>query len=343
MEHSKIIKEKLGIEFEGLNRGEKFFEFFSEELNNLKLKKKNYNTAKSLLVFDKKINEFVCINVIPEVFQNELQNLYKRFVRKYFLMNYDWYDKFLRSISNTLELKFKLDKNNISHVEMIDYFHDSLTTSFLLNFNMKNIYEFEKLSRSLVEMFNHLGFDSIQCIELKDQFLDGLIKDKLIVIDKKNFFNRNIIFSLSDPCLSVVFGVTSMFLPNVFAMNEHSIKYNSRFQLNNLEFSLKNFKCFIENFDTFNIYRSLILQKHSKLLNRLDDYSDVNSFDFNGIDYHDKQAITIMYFIKLVVNEFCFQTLIMSCFESYYYTMNIKNILFSSEIFELNIYKGSND
>ncbi|RYE05216.1 MAG: hypothetical protein EOP33_07035 [Rickettsiaceae bacterium] len=329
MEYSKIIKEKMGIEFEGLKRGEEFLEFFSQELNNLKLK--NIGESQKLFVYNKQKKEFVCLEVSPEDFQHELQQCYKKFLREHFMKKYDWYKKFLSSISNTLESKFKVDSKD---EEIFSYFHESVTTCFVVNSDIENLYDFNKIKNFLISMCEVTGFDEKQSVEIVEEIIQGFIIDELIFLNKNYIWGKKC-FSISDPCMSVVFRTTAMFLPNVFARDEFTMKYSSEFNLENLHFCLENF---LNDFKSFKLFKGMLYEYFPEMAIKMDDYDDIKSFSLDNFDPKQHKAILSIFFIKLLVNEFCFQTLVMSLFKSYYYTRGTKNVLFSLEKTDYKLY-----
>jgi hypothetical protein len=217
----------------------------------------------------------------------------------------------------------------------------NITRLFSIVSDCNNVFDFKRTYDLMVEMFCVMGFEPLISDKVSGSVFSKLIEKKLITVEY-SYYGTKKHFSLSDRYFDVILGMISIALPPIFCVKESSIKYSGNFGLKKLDNVIENYFNFFDNKDNFQETKFILFLKYPELATKLNNFHDV-VIDFSCLDaesFEIKQSVFGMYYIKTRLNEYCFQTVAMSFFETYYtadyYTT--KNMLFSPSNIEFNLY-----
>lgn len=315
----------LRKKIKGIDLGFEFIDLINknENINELQLLSQSINN-RDFYIHNIIKNEKLKLNLDVNLFQHQLQFFYRDFIEDHFFMNFCWYIKFSNNISNTLKYEFNYDSE-----KSIKFIIRMISNCFVIFSKNNNEYNFEIIQNYLQKVFNKLGLEYNFSLEFIKKILKNLEIYELIYI-KKNIYGKEENIFLSDPYMDILFFVNSMFISTIY---EDGVKYNPIFGLYKLpqviDFYIANLENNINNF-FINKEEFELKMFVPKLENgTFYDFSDLKSrntvmeFAPEGVKVLD----LLFYFNNALLNEYCFHSIINSCFDFYCTKMTSKNVL----------------
>ena len=115
----------------------------------------------------------------------------------------------------------------------------------------------------------------------------------------------------------------------MYRKNFYDIKYSTEFNLNNFSNSIVDFFLYASENETYSKLLCFFKQEFPMLHHLATDFSGNTGIkSLPVLSYFNQEMFHSMYIRNLFLNEYCFQSIIISCFENYYYVSRSKNMLF---------------
>lgn len=305
--------------FKGIEQGFFFLDYFLDQCEKLE-KKNNFENNNTTCIIDyRNLNRMYFDSEMIQLYYN---NFYVEFLYEFYFRNYFYYEKF-RSCLKFFFHDLKLDEEKeIIYIKMIlrNFFgcfytqsENKIELTFLVNsFKLKLSQVFsEELSKDLSENLINVFFE-----------------EKLI---KKNDQDNS--FSLVDVYFFSHLKFMSLSVVKIYPIDSPNIKYSCSYGLVNLTTVISKFlltkNIFVSNFFKKEFLPYLDSNFFDFYVNN--DYFNLDPYQFidkiNTLDDDSKYIFFVSFVDKLIINSYCFHTIINSCFENYY-NYNIPNILY---------------
>lgn len=308
--YEQLIKNRE--KFWGLDKGFKFLDLLLLQLK--KLPKTELSGNDSIKIYDYKEDSFFYVKCDIAKLDNFFMKMYLDFLVSDLSTEFEWYNKFYSTIFDFF------DKNlALSLIK-------TLTQVFLKLSSEKNKIELKNLSFFLVEFFFSVTGDEVESKKVSSDLIECLLLNKLLILQDDG------ILSFSDPIMSYVFCVTSLKLPKI-ASKDLCLKYNCEYAVVNLSSLIDSYLIRLNS--DFNLIKGIdiFLEKYPYLEQDVLNYSkrDINNIRivYNKLDDFNFFIVNLFFFKKTLLNEYCFFTLVLSCFENYFFEPKLKNILIS--------------
>lgn len=312
--------------FIGANRG---FEFLDSFLNNLKIINQQNKQGKNLIkIYDYRQNSTFDLRIDHEVLYNLLQNYYIEFLFEKKFINYSWYKDFRKNIYLIFSKDFSKS----------DVFCDVIIKIFLQAFiffgNFNNIIDLNSFKEFIVDSFVNLTNDFVESNNYTEFIIKNLIYNNLLSINE----NEKSI-SIQDKFIYNDFWVTSLNVAPFFVRNEYDLIFSCKYGFETL---LPVIDHYLSSF----IYTDFYVQskelfsmntEYKECFPFLMNYDDDDIFKIPFLEKPYDQLFDSFFLKKLILNEYCFHVIIMSCFQNYIFSRKVKNILMDKADPRLNL------
>lgn len=318
------IKKKMK-EIKGIELGLKFLESLYANLKHLEAlsySSENENELKEVIIYDFNNKKDLKIKVNEKLFQHQLQFFYRQFIEDYYFMSFPWYNDFSKNIFNLLRYQFNYD-----NIESMKFIVRMISNTFVIYSNGNNEYNYINVMNHFKKVFCQLGLSLEESSDFSLKIMRNLEIYEFIFL-KKNLIGNEVSFHLSDPYIDIVFFLNSLFLATIYD-DGNGIKYNSYIDFEKLP-------------ETINSFKESIKKKIKELYPDDDDLKDIDFLkkvlDFSNLESKNifmefspkniKKLDLYFYFNNILLNEYCFHIVAMSCFKFYYIRPSLKNVLF---------------
>ena len=319
IEYKEIYKSKEN--FLGLKEGFKFLDLSLNLLTQLK----NKNKENNLIIYDYRNDSKFEINVNFLELYKFLQNLYIDFLIKEKFQKYKWYDSFCNNIYVLFaENRFKPDA-------ISDLFIKIFTKAFIYLSNSNNKILVSSLKSFVMIDLVSLTSDDVQSSKYFDRILLFLIQNNTIIISGDYF-------SINDRFIYYDFIVSSLNLPYFFSKDSFDLKYSCSHGIKNLLNVIEFYLLDLFNEASFSKVQELFSYnlEHKEYFSFLMNYEDSNISKIGTLETPFDELFIYFFFKKLILNEYCFNSIIISCFDFYVFNPKIKNILMDKSDFRFN-------
>lgn len=315
-----IIKYKSDLDILDLNSSFINLDKLIDKLEIKKLKDKNINSVE---VYDYRNEKSFYVDKFEA--QSTFDEFYEENYYNFFLEKFSWCRELYKSINIRImsgdDISTKEFNDNLTMI----YFKSvmfSLKSLVTLKSHSINYNDFKSKLHFSFELFFDLEYENI--VSICDEVIEGLIKDNLILKEKQNLF-------ISDDAVRLDLIVISFSPVQVQGENSaFEIKYSCYYNLVSLYFVITKY------LSTINLeYNEYLYNKYCNdterffiLNNFLENYKDFDfskNFIFKN-DSYDYNLLCRIYVGKLILNDYCNQIIINSCFSCYYYSLRRNNL-----------------
>ncbi|RYE05352.1 MAG: hypothetical protein EOP33_06585 [Rickettsiaceae bacterium] len=309
----------------GVDKGFEYLDFLI-----LELKKQELNSGK-IRVYDYKKDEY--FNVNEDNINSRVQELYLEFVFKEQILKSESYIKVYNNLIKKLKTTNPIGLKNYSLI--VKLFFLLLKEINMDKSVLENKIEKSEFLTKIVRTMNKCVLDNTKInTEMAELIIDIMVEEKII---EQYYVN----FSLRDKNLFSSLKYMRNQMVDVYSQEFNVIKYSTNHLMSEL------YKVVIGYSNNLNLdtYNSLlhILENDNKLeqiRSFILDFVNIQLFP-KDFDIKDHKAIAFferIHLNKLILNEYCFNVLAVSCFDNYFFTKDkLGNILLQKTDPRLNL------